>query len=96
MSVDYDTFHSKVQEYANRLQRAYQEKLGLQANPEEQLKRPVAELIEAAADVLGIQDVQTLGEVQAEESGRPDVGILVGNLLTGHIELKKPGKGSTP
>ena len=35
-------------------------------------------------------------EVPAENIGRPDVGIAIRKLLTGHIELKAPGKGANP
>ena len=96
MSVNYEAFQNHVADYAEKLKRAYQGPIGVKANPEEQLKQPVAILIQNAAEILGIESVETLGEVQAAESGRPDVGVIVGGLLTGHIELKRPGKGSRP
>jgi len=74
------------------------EKFAVQAtfNPEDQLKGPVAALVEGIAASLGLT-VTTLTEVQEKEvSGRPDMGVSVGGLLTGHIELKATGKGADP
>ena len=65
-------------------------------NPEDQLKGPVAALVEGISATLGIA-VTTVTEVQEKEiAGRPDMGISVAGLLTGHIELKAPGKGADP
>jgi hypothetical protein len=67
------------------------------ANPaqaEDQLKLSIAPLLEAAGNALGY-DVGARTEAHAE-GVRPDVGVTVGKLLTGHIELKAPGKGARP
>lgn len=65
-------------------------------NPEDQLKGPVGALVEGIGSSLGLT-VTTVTEVQEKElAGRPDMGISVGGLLTGHIELKAPGKGADP
>ncbi len=61
--------------------------------PEDQLKSPVEELIKAVGGVLGLA-VQVVTEVHAEDAGRPDIGVTQQGLLTGHIELKAPGKGA--
>ena len=65
-------------------------------NPEDQLKGPVADLFQQMGNVLGLS-VVTVTEVQVGElRSRPDLGVLVGSLLTGHVELKAPGKGANP
>ena len=65
-------------------------------NPEEQLKAPLINLFQQVGKVFGLQ-VQAIPEVQVSQLRvRPDLGILVGGLLTGHIELKSPGKGADP
>ncbi len=61
------------------------------ANPEDQLKRPVCDLIEKFYSGR----VQTRTEAQIEGLGaRPDIGVALESLLCGHIELKAPGKGA--
>ncbi|MBL3677213.1 MAG: N-6 DNA methylase [Alphaproteobacteria bacterium] len=62
------------------------------AQPEDQLKAPVAALVKA---------VSTGVEVRTEARGdgirgRPDMGVSVKSLLTGFVELKAPGKGADP
>src|SRR5690606_16476595 len=60
---------------------------------EDQLKRPVQDLLEG----LGIDTVLTRTEAQIEEvQGRPDVAVEVRSLLTGFVELKAPGLGADP
>ncbi len=86
---------SVVNAYANELRKAYQQHIGVDAWPEEQLKAPVSDLIEQAAAVLGL-DVRTFREVRAESIGRPDIGATVDGLLSGHVELKRPGSGANP
>lgn len=62
--------------------------------PEEQLKRPVFELIEAAGRLFGLP-VDTTPEI-AISNGRPDIGVLVNALLCGHLELKAPRETVDP
>ena len=65
-------------------------------NPEDQLKGPVAGLFKLVGSELRLA-VETITEVQVDELGsRPDLGAIVGSLLTGHVELKAPGKGANP
>ena len=40
--------------------------------------------------------VEAPTESPVDEVGRPDLGVAVNRLLTGHIELKAPGKGARP
>lgn len=64
------------------------------AQPEDQLKAPVTRLLEAAGRSFDL-DVVARTEANASELGvRPDIGVSVDRLLTGHIELKAPGKGA--
>jgi hypothetical protein len=64
------------------------------AQPEDQLKGPIVRLLEHGGQALGL-DVVARTEARANEFGvRPDVGVQVGQSLTGHIELKAPGKGA--
>lgn len=70
--------------------------LPVPCNPEDQLKGPVGTLVEGTGARLGLA-VVTVTEVQEKEIfGRPDMGVTVGGLLTGHIEMKAPGKGADP
>ena len=63
--------------------------------PEEPLKTPVGELL-AALGRLTNRAVDYRPEVRVEDIGRPDLGITVGGLLTGYVELKAPGLGARP
>jgi len=70
--------------------------LPVPCNPEDQLKGPIGTLVESTGARLGLA-VVTVTEVQEKEIfGRPDMGVTVDGLLTGHIELKAPGKGADP
>ncbi len=67
--------------------------LSIPAWPEDQLKAPIMEVIRTAGSSFGLA-VDTRTETRVEEIGRPDIAVAVGELLTGHIELKAPGKGA--
>lgn len=65
-------------------------------DPEAQLTTPVANFISAFGDAAGLE-VSTHGEVRELEGAvRPDLGVLVNKILTGHIELKAPGTSLDP
>ncbi len=60
------------------------------AQAEDQLKAPVKALLEEIAE-----GVVARTEASSDEPGvRPDLGVSVGGALTGHVELKAPGKGA--
>ncbi len=62
--------------------------------PEDQLKAPIETFFKEAGDVFKLT-IKTVTEAQVEDLGaRPDLGIYVGGLLCGHVELKKPGLGA--
>lgn len=65
------------------------------AQPEDQLKGPVKRLLEETESLYGI-DVYARPESRVEEIGRPDLGVAVRSLLSGHVELKAPDKSIGP
>ncbi len=66
------------------------------AQPEDQLKSPVGNLIRDTGSLTGL-DVAWRTEVNPDDiDGRPDLGVTVNQLLTGHVELKRPGMGARP
>ena len=70
--------------------------LMVEAQPEDQLKAPVGGLLKSLGGAAGL-DVNWRTEVFIDDvDGRPDIGVTVGGLLTGHIELKRPGLGARP
>jgi hypothetical protein len=66
----------------------------IRAHPEDQLKRSVPELLASVGQSLGL-NVSVLSESPIDDVGRPDLAIAVDGLLTGYIELKAPGEGTT-
>lgn len=87
------TILPQLEKFASDLTKSF--KLSFDFNPEDQLKKPVAELFEQVGTVLNLQ-IRTVTEVQEGSIGRPDMGITVKKLLVGHVELKAPGKGANP
>ncbi len=68
----------------------------VRAQPEDQLKAPVVELIEGSGTLFA-RNVEARTEAQVQGLGaRPDIGVAVDRLLSGFIELKAPGKGARP
>ncbi len=68
----------------------------VQAQPEDQLKGPVGELLRATGKLTG-RDVAWRTEVHADDvDGRPDMGATADGLLAGFVELKRPGLGARP
>ena len=64
--------------------------------PEDQLRAPFEALMKTVGAVMG-KDIVCTGEIPLPNSkGRPDYGVMVGGLLSGHVELKAPGKGVQP
>ncbi len=69
----------------------------LPGDPEDQLKSHLRPLIEHAAAALGLLGVVVKTESRVPDvHGRPDLGVGVRGLLTGHLELKAPGRGANP
>ena len=85
---------SLLKDFAAKLTDVYA--MPMHFNQEDQLKGPMSALVERLGVRLGLV-VATATEIQEKEIfGRPDMGVTVGGLLTGHIELKAPGKGADP
>ena len=58
------------------------------AQPEDQLKAHVGQLLRNVGELDGLQ-TNWRTEVQADNvDGRPDIGVTTQTLLTGHVELK--------
>lgn len=65
--------------------------------PEAALSRPVAALLENFGELV-LNRTVVLHEEVREDSGnvRPDYGVRVDKLISGHIELKRPGTSLDP
>ena len=70
--------------------------LPVSAQPEDQLKSPVGQLLSAVGTLTAL-DVNWRAEVHPDDvEGRPDIGVVTDGLLNGHVKLKRPGKGARP
>ena len=68
----------------------------ISAQPEDQLKAPVGDLLRDTGSLTDL-NVAWRTEVHPDDvDGRPDLGVTVNGLLTGHVELKRPGLGARP
>jgi len=86
---------AELDKFGETLTRNFAAAGAVPAQPEDQLKLAVAPLVEEVGRLLAVGDVRARTEAIASEFGvRPDVGVSVAQLLTGHIELKAPGKGA--
>ncbi|MHB8643023.1 MAG: hypothetical protein ACYDA3_09090 [Gaiellaceae bacterium] len=65
------------------------------AQAEDQLKGPTQTLLQDSGAALGFEVIART-ESLTELGVRPDIGVSVGRLLAGHVELKAPGKGVRP
>jgi hypothetical protein len=88
-------FEDALKAFADRLTKNFAAKVP--ANPEDQLKGPLQDLLEQAGKTIGTASVVARTEAQVGGlGGRPDLGVARGNLLVGHVELKAPGKRGIP
>ncbi len=65
----------------------------VQGAPEDQLRAPLEEFFRHLGAAWGWTVICT-GEVSEGRLGRPDYAVSKKGLLTGHVELKKPGTGA--
>ena len=80
--------------FANDLENNFNQPIS--AQPEDQLKSPVGNLIRDTGSLTDLK-VAWRTEVNPDDiHGRPDLGVTVDQLLTGHVELKRPGFGARP
>src|SRR5579872_37383 len=63
---------------------------------EDQIQAPVAWLVKAAGQALGLNIVPHAETPLSELSIRPDYAIDVADGAVGFIEVKRPGKGADP
>jgi Type ISP C-terminal specificity domain/N-6 DNA Methylase len=70
--------------------------LAIPGQPEDQLKGPVSTLLAVVGNAFGLKVATKTESVVAGLGARPDLGVAVDGLLTGHIELKAPGFGARP
>ena len=64
------------------------------AAPEDQLKTPVAELLERAGADIDLQVETRTESTVSELQARPDIAVYSAGLICGYIELKAPGSGA--
>ena len=87
--------HRALQTLARDLTQAYAS--SIPGDPEDQLKTHVQPFVVASSLALGRLGVVAKTESRvADVHGRPDLGVGVREVLTGHIELKAPGRGADP
>ena len=84
------SFREALEDCATTLARNFAS--STRAQPEDQLKRPLQNLLEALQPGI----VTRTEAAVAALGGRPDIAVDVRRLLTGHVELKAPGLGATP
>lgn len=88
-----DIIRDELKNYSEAITATFS--LPIACNPEDQLKGPMAKFLKSVGKAMGLT-VEVATEVHAEGLERPDIGVAVKGLLSGHIELKAPGKGADP
>jgi len=87
-------FENLLSNFAESVKRNFASNIS--AQPEDQLKKPVQELIESEGKKRW-PDILSRTETHIKDiEGRPDIGVEIRKLLCGYIELKAPGKGARP
>jgi type ISP restriction-modification system protein/N-6 DNA methylase len=91
-----ETFEQQLKRFANSLATAYTATAASKAQPEDQLKPPIVNLLIRFGELIGVELIPTTEAFVLELGARPDVAVSVDGAVTGHIELKAPGKGAQP
>ena len=89
----HDDFAAAMAQFADELAGKFALDVGGQ--PEDPLKTLVGELLRELGRLTD-REVNYRPEVRVEDIGRPDLGVTVGGLLAGYVELKAPGLGARP
>jgi len=89
-----DANFQSLRAFALRLKSDFDQLKIINANPEDQLKKSVSELVIRIGESLGKQ-VTVLTESPVDDIGRPDLVVVHNDSLIGYIELKAPGLGTT-
>jgi hypothetical protein len=90
-----DEIHAALGEFAEDLTANFAVADLNPAQAEDQLKGPTQRLLQRTGAALGYEVIART-EALTDLGARPDLGISVGQLVVGHIELKAPGKGVQP
>lgn len=85
-----------LKKFADALQTAFGAVGVSHAQPEDQLKHPVVQLMQELGPALKLKIVATTEAAMADLNGRPDIAVVADGAVAGHIELKAPGKGARP
>ena len=87
-------FREAVESFADAVARRFA--APLDAQPEAQLTEPVGDLLRACGGTME-REVAWNPQPRAEGGiGWPDIGVSVGGLLCGYVELKAPDVGARP
>ncbi|MFI1584794.1 type ISP restriction/modification enzyme [Embleya sp. NPDC020630] len=93
---DSGAFERAVAAAVSRFGADVKPKLKGPGGPEDQLRGPFEILIHAVSNALGLTTVMH-GEVRLVHlDARPDYAVDVADVLTGYVELKRPGLGADP
>src|SRR5690625_3807152 len=88
-----DNAAALVEEYGRNAKEA----LSGPGDPEAALSQPITELLQQyGEEVLGYRTYLHAEVREDEGTVRPDFGLKVNGLMTGHVELKKPGTSLNP
>lgn len=86
------SLHDALREFGGELTANFAAAEFNPAQAEDQLKGPTQQLLGTAGPLFGL-NVVARTEARTDLGVRPDLGVSVGSLLAGHVELKAPGKG---
>jgi len=87
-------FEGHLRHFADALATAYSATAASHAQPEDQLKPPMVELLKQFGELTATKVIPTTEAFMVELEARPDIAVSVDGAVTGHIELKAPGKGA--
>ena len=90
------SFQEALEEFAESLKTTYSTVSVSNAQLDDQLKPPTVTLLDRVGGVIGSEVIANTEAYLAELGARPDVAVSVDGAVTGHIELKAPGKGAQP
>ena len=88
------TFSDLIGQFADKVAQNFS--LPVPAHPEDQLKSPVGQLLNAVGNLSELEVYWRTEVHQENVEGRPDIGVVTNGLLNGHVELKRPGMGARP
>lgn len=82
-----------LQAFAQELTTNFAAGVAVPAQPEDQLKGPMQQLLRRAGEEFDLEVVPRV-EALTDLAVRPDLGVSVEKVAAGHIELKAPDKGA--